>query len=182
MSRPVLSIKFTYADYKLLPEEKRCELIGGEFFMSPAPKPYHQIVSANLYRKLQNFFSELKLGLVLFAPVDVVLSEEDVVQPDLLFIEQSRLGIMQDECIQGAPDLVVEILSPATSERDRAIKKKLYGKYGVREYWIVDPEAKTVEVLQWSEAGLETIQIYPQGSMVRSASWPTLGFSLAEIF
>jgi Uma2 family endonuclease len=183
MAQVVIPVKFTYQDYKLLPEEKRCELIGGEFhMMSPAPKPYHQIVLANLYNSLRAFVADQHLGLVLFAPIDVVLSEEDVVQPDLLIIERPRLGVLQEECIRGAPDLVVEILSASTTERDRVIKKKLYAKYGVREYWIVAPDAKTIEVLKLGEKGFETVRVHPQGSTLRSVLWPKLQLPLSEVF
>ncbi|MCS6902972.1 MAG: Uma2 family endonuclease [Candidatus Bipolaricaulota bacterium] len=182
MAQVIVPIKFTYQDYKLLPEEKRCELIEGEFFMSPAPKPYHQIVLGRLYRKFQEFFEDRHGGIVLLAPTDVVFSDEDVVQPDLLVIEQARFKIVQDECVRGAPDLIVEILSPTTIERDRVIKKKLYGRYGVREYWIVDPDAKTVEVLKLSEAGLETVRVYPQGLEVQSVLWPQLKIPLNALF
>jgi len=139
-------IKFTYEDYCLMPEDRRCELIGGEFFMVPSPSVIHQRVAANLESILRQFVIEKGCGEVLYAPLDVVLSPQDVVQPDIMFISRERSYIVTDINIQGAPDLVVEILSPSTAERDRTIKKKLYARHGVRELWLVNAGAQVVEV------------------------------------
>src|SRR3990172_3573105 len=122
-------IRFTYQDYLLLSDDKRYELLEGELYVVPAPKIYHQRISRNLGTVLLDHIRRHDLGEILFAPCDVVLSHENVVHPDLL----------------------VEILSEATKQRDVDIKRKLYAKYGVREYWIVDPGAKTVEILVWKE-------------------------------
>lgn len=175
-------IKFNYHDYTLLPEDKRYELIEGDLHMTPAPVTAHQIISGRLHFRLMEHVQKKGLGIVLAAPTDIVLSEEDVVQPDILFISNERRGIIKPENIRGAPDLVIEILSPSTAERDLVIKKKLYARHAVREYWIVNPDEKTIEVMTWSEDGFKTVQVYPSGSTLRS---PLLtGFSLAtgEVF
>ena len=98
----------------------------------------------------------------------MVLSEEYVLQPDILFISKERSHIIAEPNIQGAPDLVVEILSPATAERDRGLKAKIYAKYGVREYWLIDPNKNTIEVMALGETGFETIKIYEPGESLES--------------
>lgn len=139
-------IKFTYEDYCLLPEDRRYELIGGEFFLVPSPNVFHQRTLANLGAILRDFVREHDIGEILYAPLDVVLSPGDVVQPDIMYISRTRSGIVADANIQGAPDLVVEVLSPSTTEKDRTIKKKLYTRHGVRELWLVNPGGQTVEI------------------------------------
>ena len=155
------SIKFTYEDYLHFPEDKRYEIIDGEIYMVPSPGEAHQDVCANLAFVLRVFVKENALGKVYFAPLDVVFSETDVVQPDIMFISKERLNIITERNIQGAPDLIVEIISPSSDEyKDRVIKRKLYSKYGVKEYWLVDLEKKEVEVMSLKESGLETVKIY----------------------
>ncbi len=137
-------VKFTYQDYLHLPEDKRYEILEGDLYVVPAPTVYHQQVSRNLGFVLVQLARGHKLGEILFAPCDVVLSKDTVVQPDILFIAAGRQGILGAAAIQGPPDLVIEILSEGTASRDLQIKRKLYAKYGVREYWIVEPIAKTI--------------------------------------
>lgn len=176
------NLRFTYHDYLLLPEDKRYELIDGDFFMTPSPISKHQKIAANLVRKLDRFIEEKKIGKLLFAPLDVVLSEEDVVQPDILFVSQEHMGRIKEKNIMGPPDLVIEILSPASEERDRVIKRKLYGRYGVRELWIVDPESRTIEVIGWQGSEFKTLQIFPDKTILKSFLVEGLTVSLADIF
>jgi len=155
-------IRFTYEDYKSLPESetKRYELLGGELMMVPSPSTYHQRISRKLEFVLQAFVEERGLGEVFHAPLDVVLGEGDereVVQPDIFFISKERREIIAEEEVRGAPDLVIEITSPATAERDRHYKKTLYARHGVMEYRIVDPEARTVEVFALGEKGSQLV-------------------------
>jgi Uma2 family endonuclease len=117
-----------------------------------------------------------------FAPCDVVLSEINVLQPDLIFVSQERSAILTEANIQGSPDLVVEILSPSSKQRDLGIKRNLFAKYGVREYWIVDPEAKTVDVLSWTETGYRVEAVFPQTGVLSSGLFPDLKLDLSEIF
>lgn len=127
---PKATIKFTYEDYKNLPESetKRYELIEGELCMVPSPTFEHQDIAANLGFALAKFVRDHKLGKVLHAPLGVVLDDENVVQPDIIFISKVRSRIIHKEAIRGAPDWVIEILSPSTGERDRTVKKKLYAR------------------------------------------------------
>jgi len=128
------------------------ELWDGELLMTPAPTPLHQEISQRLEQHMIAFVQAARMGKVYHAPIDVVLTERQVVQPDILFIAQENLGIIQDR-IRGVPDLVVEIISPGTWRRDRVEKRALYEQHGVGEYWIVDPEAKTVEVYHLRAGG-----------------------------
>jgi Uma2 family endonuclease len=182
MSKP--KIRFTYTDYKNLPESetKRYELLEGELVMVPSPTTYHQRVSWNLERILGDFVSGHELGFVCHAPVDVVFSQEDVAQPDIFFISQERSQIITEQNIQGTPDLIVEILSPATAQRDRTYKRTLYARHGVEEYWIVDPESKSVEVMSLGEKGFETVQVYKIGESLSSPLLKGLSFNLEDIF
>ena len=128
-----------------LPKGTRAELIDGELFMSPSPKRLHQNAVLRLVRRLADFIESRGLGAVFVAPFDVHLPSGDIVEPDILFITKANLGIVQD-WVRGAPDLVVEVLSPDGLERDRFVKRGLYAENGVPEYWIVDADAKTIEV------------------------------------
>ena len=179
---PKTKIKFTYEDYLQLPEDKRYELMEGEFYMVPSPGWSHQTILKRLFRILDDYVTSHRLGEARFAPLDVVLSDEDVVQPDILFISKEHSHIITERNVQGAPDLLIEILSPSTAERDWGLKRKLYAKYGVKEYWIVDPENKSVEVMTLREKGFETARVYKMGDLLNSPLLKELFFNLEEIF
>lgn len=175
--------RYTYEDYKLLPEDRRCELIEGDLLMTPAPSFRHQTILTRLLVRVWSFVEAGGLGRVVPAPTDVILSQANVVQPDLLYVSKERLGIVEPNGgVGGAPDLVVEILSPSTSRRDLLTKRKLYADYGVREYWVVDPDAHTVEVLAQAPSGLETWQLFSAGSTVLSPLLPGLSIATDELF
>ena len=141
-------IKFTYEDYLRLPDDgKRYQVIEGEVYMVPALTPYHQDILGRLFVLLRTFVEEHRLGKVYCAPCDVILSQEDVVQPDIFFICKEREDIITKKNIQGAPDLVVEVLSQFTAKLDRTLKTGLYERFGVKGYWLVDPDQKQIEVL-----------------------------------
>jgi Uma2 family endonuclease len=137
---------YTYADYVLLPEGAPYQLIGGELVMTPAPSTFHQVVSMRLETELVNFVRAKDAGIVLDAPVDVYFEEKETYQPDLIFIAKDRLAIIEPARINGAPDLVVEILSPSTGYYDLKKKARTYARHGVKEYWVVDPEDHSIEV------------------------------------
>jgi len=147
-------IKFTYKDYKSLPESEtnRYELMEGELITVPSPNFKHQSISGNLEFILREFIQKKNLGTIIYAPLDVHLGD-NVIQPDILFVSRERSYVITEEEVRGAPDLVIEILSPATAQRDRTYKRTLYAQYGVQEYWIVDPEEKIIEVLTLKEKG-----------------------------
>ncbi len=151
-------VRFSYEDYVLFPEDgKRHEIIDGDHYATPSPKTKHQIVSGNLLILLGSFVRGKNLGKVIAAPFDVVLSNEDVVQPDLLFVSWERLPIVTENNVQGPPDLAIEILSETTRRMDEMVKRKLYKRFGVREYWIVDPELASVKVYRMTEKGYARI-------------------------
>ena len=137
--------KLTYEDYVLLPDDGKIhEIIDGEHYMTPAPETYHQTLSRRIQFQLYEQIEERGLGLVFDAPTDVQLSEIDIVQPDLLVIEASRRSMVSPKKVTGPPDLVVEIVSESTARKDRELKRDLYQRAGVPEYWLVDPESQQV--------------------------------------
>lgn len=138
--------RYTYEDYAKLPEGAPYQLIGGDFIMTPSPEPYHQMISIRLATSLTNFVVPRKLGIVLTAPIDVYLEDEETYQPDIIFISKDRMDIIGGKKIEGSPDFVIEILSPSTAYYDLRKKFKMYEKHGVREYWIVDPSIKSVDI------------------------------------
>ncbi|MFQ5824828.1 MAG: Uma2 family endonuclease [bacterium] len=138
---------YTYQDYLNLPEDdKRYEIINGELVMVPAPSTNHQDIGLNIKYELKRFIEKYKVGKIYDAPTDVVLSETNVVQPDILFITKDHYDIITEKNITGAPDLIIEILSPSTGYYDLIEKKEIYEKFGVREYCIVDPKKQWVEI------------------------------------
>ncbi len=182
MVQPKSWLKFTVRDYMSTPNDKRYQLLDGEMIVAPSPTFRHQTIAMNLALVLQHFVSERSLGLVRFAPLDVVLSNHDVAQPDILFVSNARSAIITEANIQGAPDLVVEILSPGTAEYDRGYKQALYGRHGVREYWLVDPDAETVEILTLGEQGLETFATYSRRQTLESLLLEGLSIELDAVF
>ncbi len=174
---------FTYDDYKLLPEDGcRWEVLDGDLVRQPAPRPFHQIVVMNLAGLLRAFALGHGLGHVLTAPLDVVLSRENVVQPDIIFIGREQMDVITEENISGAPALVVEVLSPATSTRDREVKRKIYERFGVREYWMVDPHARTVAILALAEEGYVSRGVFAPGQHFSSPLLPGLTVRVADLF
>ncbi len=175
-------IKFTINDYMSTPNEKRYQLLDGELIVAPSPTSKHQSISGQLYLTMAQFVTQSRLGRVWYAPLDVILSDHDVVQPDLLFVSSRRANIVTEANVQGAPDLVVEILSPATAQHDREYKRTLYGRHGVREYWLVDPEEDIAEVWTESETGLVLAATYQRGDSLASALLEGLNIPLEGFF
>lgn len=137
----------TYWEYTLLPDDgNRYEILEGELQMTPSPKTKHQVVSRNLLVEISLFLKKNKIGKVFGAPYDVILSQDNVVEPDIIFISNDNLDIITEDNVQGSPDLLVEILSPSSQDNDRHKKKVIYETYGVKEYWIVDPDLEVVDV------------------------------------
>lgn len=154
MSSQVHRVHLTYEDYLLFPEDgKRHEIIEGEHFMTPAPSTKHQRIALNIATFLRDFLKSSRIGQVFIAPCDVILSESNVVQPDVFFVSAQRASIITEKNIQGAPDLVIEIFSEKTRKTDEVIKRKLYERHGISEYWIVDPELETVKVYRKTNKG-----------------------------
>jgi len=136
----------TYKDYAALPADgRRYEVHEGELAVTPAPSPKHQQVSLNLAFLLHEHLKTKGLGQVFYAPIDCILSDITIVQPDIVYIENARFGTVSARGIEGAPTLVIEILSPSTVQIDRSVKFQLYARHQVPYYWIVDPDAQSIE-------------------------------------
>jgi Uma2 family endonuclease len=140
--------KLTYHDYLLLPDDgKRYEILDGDLLMTPSPVTRHQTIAMRLSHLFMTYLETHPIGVVLAAPCDVVLSEFDVVEPDLLFVRHNSAARITEKNIQGPPDVIIEILSPGTATRDRDLKRKRYELFGVQEYWLVDPDQNSLEIL-----------------------------------
>lgn len=176
------TVKVTYEDYLQLPEDRRYEIIDGELFLTPAPTTYHQRISARLQFLLTRHVMERGVGEILNAPCDLLLSQTDVVQPDIFFVAKERQAIVEEKYVSAAPDLVVEILSESTEKRDRGIKAKLYERTGVHELWIVDPWAKKVEIFGRSEGRLEPHAVFDSSETLVTPTFPGLEIPLSEVF
>lgn len=155
--RRMASTRITWHDVLLMPEDgKRYEAIDGDLHVTAAPSRRHQRVSHRLAVELDRLLEEPGYGVIFEAPFGIEFPEtEEGVQPDLIFVSKERLHIVGEDWIRGAPDLVVEILSPSTAERDRTIKRKLYERQGVPEYWMVDPDVEEVEVWNFASGARE---------------------------
>jgi Uma2 family endonuclease len=176
--------RLTYDDLESIPEERpgdRHEIIDGELVVTPSPIPVHQIISANIEYALARLVRESGLGIVLHAPIDIRFTPENVLIPDIIFIAQDRLHIIGPKTIDAAPDLVVEILSPGTRRRDLEIKRALYARFGVQEYWIVDPDARTLSVLALASDKFEPVP-GGEGGAIASRVLPGLTLALKDVF
>ncbi|WP_457599775.1 Uma2 family endonuclease [Hydrogenivirga sp.] len=174
--------RWTYEDYYRLDDEKRYEIIRGELVESPAPSTTHQRLVKRLLSILDEFVEKKKLGEVFVSPVDVVLSEENVVQPDLVFVSKENTGIIKERGIFGSPDLVVEVISPSTLKRDTEDKKELYAEFGVRELWLVFPGEKAVEVFILRDGRYEVCSFAYEGGKAKSCVLKGLELNLEKLF
>lgn len=146
----------TYKDYEALPADgRRYELHEGELSVTPAPSPRHQRLLGNLYMLLGQHVNASGAGELFFAPIDCILSDTTIVQPELVFLDATRLSAVSTRGIEGPPTLVVEVLSPTTTLIDRSTKLQLYARHGVPYYWIADPEQQTIEVYNLAGAGYD---------------------------
>jgi len=177
------STVFTYDDYLSLPGDgKRYEIIDGDLSMTPAPSPEHQRVLGRLFRQLDEVVRRNQLGEVFISPIDIVLSMTNVVQPDLVFISEEQKHIVTKRNVVAPPDLVVEILSESTEKADRTMKKTLYERYGVKEYWIVDAESQQVEIHILKEGKYVSPTTFSINDTVKSSLLPGLSFRTSSLF
>ena len=138
--------RWTYSEFARLPGDggARHEIIDGELAVTPAPALRHQRIVTRLVRVLGEVV-ERGVGELFAGPVDVLFAEGDYLEPDVVFVSDARSGILSERGVEGAPDLVIEVVSPSTADRDRGSKLQRYRRYGVPEYWIVDPDTATIE-------------------------------------
>lgn len=174
---------FTYQDYLGLPDDgRRYEILEGELYTSPSPSVRHQLVCGNLYTLLRAWVEAKSLGTVFFAPLDVVISEINVLQSDLLFLRHDRLALLTAANLAGAPDLVVEILSPGSEARDRRAKKAIYQRFAVPHFWLLDPETRQLEEFTLS-AGRYRLRTRLSGAAsFAPALFPGLAIDLAQLW
>jgi Uma2 family endonuclease len=178
-----ISTKFTYEDLKLIPPDRnRYEIVDGELFVSPAPRPLHQRITGNIFAALHQHVRQLRLGEVFVAPVDVVFAKGTVLEPDVLFISSSRLHYIGEDNLSGPPDLAVEVISESTKRLDREVKLKQYARYGVSEYWMVDPDGNGVEVFRLKEEEYELAERLGFGDTLTSPLFPGLKLVVASLW
>jgi Uma2 family endonuclease len=177
-------VRLTVQDYLNIPEEdeNRYELINGELYMAPAPSWEHQESSGNLYSILRAFVLANLLGRVVYSPIDMFLSDGDVFQPDIVFISNERLGIIRSDGIHGAPNLVIEVLSPGTERIDRTLKSERYEMFDVSEYWQANPFAKTILVLRTRDGAFERVGLFTEGMTLETPLLPGLRVDVSEVF
>ncbi len=174
--------RVSYADLERAPEDgRRYELYDGEVFVVPAPLPKHQIVQHRLAERLNRYAAE-QGGLCLDAPIDIVFSDHDVLQPDIVYFSPDRAHLVDiDRVIRHAPDLCVEVLSPSTAATDRGRKMQMFARYGVREYWIVDPAAESIEVYELEPGGY-ALRVTVSDGDVSPTVLPGLTFPIGSLF
>ncbi len=176
-------VRFLAQDIWDAPEDdKRYEVLDGELVATPSPSWAHQSGLGNLYWSLAAWIHAHGLGKIVPAPLGVVLSPHTGVQPDLVYVSSARLGIITERGIEGALDLVVEVLSPSTEVRDRGIKMRLYAAAGIPSYWLLDPQTGAVEPYRLSAGGYESEGIYRPGSVYRPSLFPGLELPIADLW
>ncbi len=177
------SKKWTADDYMLLDEDRRCEIIDAELNMTPAPTTKHQKVSMALILRMNQFIELNRRGILFHAPTDVYFDNKNIFQPDLIYLKDQNSPLLSEKGIIGAPDLIVEIISPSNSYIDRYVKKGKYAQFGVQEYWIADPGNKTIEVYNLAEGQEYSLTLFlAEEGEVKSSVLEGLTFELSNIF
>jgi Uma2 family endonuclease len=173
----------TVENYRILPETgPRYQLIEGDLYMAPAPNRFHQDISRNLEYILLSYLEENPIGKLYDSPFDVYLDKHNVFQPDIVFVSNARLSILTDAGAEGAPDFVVEILSPKTARLDRDHKRRVYARTGVHELWIVTPETRQIDVYLLGKNAVDPAATFGEKDQFESAFFPGLRFDATAIF
>lgn len=176
----VISTKFTHADLLLMPnDDKRREIVDGELYVTPSPKFRHQAILTNILGAFLRYLEHHPIGRVIPAPMDVILSDLDVVEPDLLFVLNEHRDIFQD-WVRGAPDLVVEILSPTTASIDRGPKLKAYARFRVPQCWLVDPDRRSIEIYEFAPEGYRLSRTLGENDSVTSTLLPEFSLAVSQ--
>jgi len=176
-------VRFLATDIFDTPDDgKVYEVIDGELYVGPAPAPRHQFVISRLTGRIEPFVAARRLGVVFTAPIGVVLDEENGIEPDLIFIAEHRRHIITDQSVAGPPDLVVEVLSPRSGQRDRNLKFRRYARSGVPHYWIVDPAARTLEAYQLENGNYTLIGTYRSGDVFHPELFPGLAIEIDALW
>ena len=173
----------TVEEYRAMPEgPPYYQLIDGELIMSPSPNRYHQDISANVFRILDAFVRSHSLGRVYYAPMDVYLSEHDVVQPDVLFVSNANRHLLADDGIHGGPDLVVEVISSSNGPLEKRRKRPLYARHGVKEEWLIDPNLEQIHRYDFTVDVAKPVRIVDSEESFETALLPGLIVAAAEVF
>lgn len=174
---------FTVDDYMSLPEHgPRYQLIDGELYMAPAPNRRHQFISGEIEYLLRKYLERKPIGVIYDAPFDVQLTDITVVQPDIAFFSKKRAAYLTEHGAEGAPELVVEILSPKTARLDVGVKREIYARTGVLELWIVEPDAEVVKVYRLQENSQNPAQTLSANQILSTPILPGLKIDLKRIF
>ena len=180
---PAVATRYDYGDYVRLPDDgTRYEVLNGTLARCPSPNFFHQRASARLFNALYSFVEAHGLGIVLSAPFDVIFGRHDILVPDLVFVSEGRMDILERRGATAAPDLVVEILSPSTRTRDLTAKRDLYERYRVPAYWIVDPEDATVTVYRLVEGRYAEPETLGEGDTVTPGLLPGFEVTVERVF
>lgn len=172
----------TVEDYRATPVGTRYQLVEGDLYlMSPAPNLFHQDIVGNVYRLLRDHTEKHRLGRVFIAPADVYLSEHDVVQPDVFLVANANLSILADDGAHGAPDLVVEVLSPHTASLEKT-KLRVYARHGVKEHWLVDPLLRQLHVYEFAHNPTKAVRLVDEEESFTSTLLPGLTISATDVF
>jgi Uma2 family endonuclease len=178
---PRLKSKLDYDDLAHAPEDgKQYELLDGELFVTPAPNPYHQRASKRLQRQLERYFEDRGLGEVFDAPLDVILTPRDVVEPDVMVVTDARQ--ISRRGIEGPPAIVVEILSPSTANRDRTVKAKRYEATGVPHYWVLDLEAQRLDCYRLTDQQYVLVVTATPDQLFHHPDWPDLRIDVVSLW
>lgn len=178
---PELKNKLDYSDYLAAPDDgKTYEIIDGDLYVSPAPSPLHQRFAKRLQRQLEDYFEGRSLGEVFNCPIDLILTNADVVQPDILIV--SDPAQVSGRGIEGAPLLVVEVLSPSTRKKDLGVKARRYAELGIGHYWIVDPERKHLECSRLEAGSYRRVAQAAAEGTLGHPDWDGLEIDLTAIF
>jgi Uma2 family endonuclease len=179
-------VKLTYDDFVQFPDDgRRHELIDGEHYVTPSPSIRHQRISGNLHWLIRSHLERTGTGQLFYAPLDVVFSQFDVVEPDLLYFSHARAAeVLTPLHARGAPELVIEIASKGTRKRDETIKRRLYERAGVSEYWVVDPEIDTIRVYRQADGSYgRPVELSREaGDTLTSPLFPGLDLPLERVF
>jgi len=166
-----------------LPNDRnRYEILDGEFSVTPPPRTKHQTVAGNLHRLLANYVVATQHGIIFIAPTDVILAPTTVVQPDLIFIGNDRRGVITERAIEGAPTLVIEILSPTTHRVERQTKAQLYAKYEVPRYWLLDPDQQSLETYELVRGQYQLVVKVQNADLFAPSLFPGLSIQLADLW
>ncbi len=182
-SMRAVASKMNYNKYCLLPEDGyQYEVFDGELVMTPAPIPKHQRIVVRITRALDEFVEKNNLGQVYVAPVDILFDEYTILQPDVLFVSNAKLHTIGEDAIEGAPDLVVEVLSRSTLRKDRVRKLATYSEFGVLEYWIVDPVKQKIELYERSGGDLRLSKDFSHDETLESPLLAGFRLPVARLF